>query len=234
MNTAPLPLVRLAAPEDEEGILAMCRRLHTENGLFSLNEDKVRACLRRYYERAGVIVGVVGPPGVLEASTCLELTNFYYTDDWHLAELWNFVDTPYRRAGLRNAEALIQFGKSCSIQMKMPLFTGIITNRQMAGKVRLYRRLLGCPTGAFFVYNSTRWKSEPMEDHSVLRTRLREKAKVAATTPRPEWGRADTRQEVYKLYALLKEQASLLREAADAIDEGDHLWGTKKDKADAA
>lgn len=219
-----LPLVRLAQPEDESDILAMCRRLHEENGLFTLNEDKVRTCVRRCFERKGTIVGVIGRPGKLEASTCLELSGFYYSDDWHLAELWNFVEQPYRQS--HNAEALIQFGKSCADEMKMPLFTGIITNRQMAGKVRLYRRALGYPTGAFFVYNA-KWKTEPMEDHMPLRNRLRQQATVAARMPLPAWGTAQTRQEVRKLFETVKEQASLLREAADAIDSGDNLWGTK-------
>lgn len=211
MAKSPLPLVRTAQLEDEPALVEMCKRLHKENGLFSWSEAKVRACIRRHYTRQGVVIGVVGTPGNLEASTCLELSDFYYTDDWHLAELWNFVDEPYRRS--HNAEALIQFGKSCADHMGVPLFTGIITNRQMAGKVRLYRRSLGYPTGAFFVYNA-RWKSEPMEDHTVLRNRLREQAKACAT------GKVVRKDEIQRL-------ASLLREAAEAIDGADNLWGTK-------
>lgn len=211
MTKRALPLVRLAQKEDEDNIVEMCKRLHVENGLFSLNIQKVRDCIRRYYDRQGVIVGVIGLPGKLEASTCLELSDFYYTSDWHLAELWNFVDEPYRKS--YNAEALIQFGKSCADQMKMPLFTGIITNRQMAGKVRLYRRHLGYPTGAFFVYNAN-WKTEPMADHSDLRNRLREQAEACTRN------KVTRREDVAQL-------GSLLREAIEAIDRFDNLWGTK-------
>lgn len=214
----PLPLVRLADPADEEDILAMCQRLHDENGLFTLSIDRVKACLERYYTRQGAIVGVIGAPGNLQASTCLEMSNFYYTNDLHLAELWNFVDAPFRRS--HNAEALIQFCKDCADKMKMPLFTGIITNRQMAGKVRLYRRYLGYPTGAFFVYNS-KWQSEPMEDHSVLRNRLREISLALRNQAKP--GVAMTVPKKNDLAAW----ASLMREAADAIDSADSLWGTK-------
>lgn len=212
MGERSIPLVRLAQPEDEPEILEMCKRLHKENGLFSLNEEKVQACIRKYYERAGVIVGVIGLPGKLEASTCLQLSDFYYTDEWHLAELWNFVDEPHRRS--HNAEALIEFGKSCADKMKMPLFTGIITNKQMAGKVRLYRRALGNPTGAFFIYNA-RWQTEPMEDNSALRTRLREAAKTCATTP----GRYTRKENIAQL-------SSLLKEAAETLDRNDNFWGS--------
>lgn len=218
MPKPPLPLVRLAAPEDEGDVLAMCERLHQENGLFSLSLERVKECLQRYYQRQGAIVGVIGAPGKLEASTCLELSTFYYTNEHHLAELWNFVDAPYRRS--QNAEALIQFCKKCADEMKMPLFTGIITNRQMAGKVRLYRRYLGYPTGAFFVYNS-HWRSEPMEDYTELRNRLREKARALRT--QAQAGASVKVQKKEDLAGL----ASLLREAADAIDSADSLWGAK-------
>ena len=54
-----LPYVRIATPEDEEAVMAMCRRLHLENGLFTLNEDKVRALLHRCYKGDSVIIGVI-------------------------------------------------------------------------------------------------------------------------------------------------------------------------------
>jgi hypothetical protein len=131
--------------------MTLCRSLHDENGLFSLNENKIRAIFRQFYERRGVIVGVIGKTGKIEASTCLLITDNYYTDDKHLTELWNHVGKDYRHS--RNAEALIVFGKNCSDKIGIPLITGIITNNRVAGKVRLYRQLLGYPAGAFFVYN---------------------------------------------------------------------------------
>ena len=207
------PVVRLAEPQDEEPVLEMCERLHAENGLFALSKERVRECVRRYFERDGVIVGVIGPVGKIEASTCLELSTFYYTKETHLAELWNFVDAPYRRSS--NVEALIQFGKNCADSLKMPLFTGIITNKQMAGKVRLYRRYLGYPVGAFFVYNS-HWQSEPLQDFTNLRDRLRAECRAVTT------GKDGLKRE---------ELASLLREAANAIDSADSLWGTKDKRA---
>ena len=219
MTKVPLPLVRLAQPEDEENIIDLCKRLWKENGLFALSEEKVRATIRKYYTREGVIVGVIGNPGKLEACTCLQLSDFYYTNDWHLAELWNFVDEPYRKSD--NAEALIEFGKSCAIQMQMPFFTGIISNKRMAGKVRLYRRSLGYPTGAFFVFNGN-WKPEPMEDHSALRTKLREKAHAGQTQPAPK-----TYKEVKELLTTFKEYCGLLREASKALESEYNLWGTK-------
>ena len=208
------PAVTIALRQDEEEIMEQCRRLHKENGLFTLNDAKVRKYLRLCYARENanatpVIVGVIKNKGRIEASTCLMVSDFYYTDDWHLAELWNFVDEPYRKS--HNAEALIEFGKVCSDKMKIPFFTGIITNKQMAGKVRLYRRLLGYPTGAFFIHGA-KWTSEPMQDHTDLRRQLKEYAQLCNDS---------------RVSAVVARQklGPLLREAAEAIAGEDNVWG---------
>ena len=131
----------------------MTRRLHAENGTFGYDEKKVRELLKRCFLKQGTIVGVIGEPGHIEASTCLGIGDFYYTGDWHLEEFWNYVEPEYRRS--KNADALIEFGKSCADKMGIPFFTGIITAKQMAGKVRLYRRRLGPPIGAYFMYGAS-------------------------------------------------------------------------------
>ena len=216
-----LPPVRIATPKDEPAVMSMCHRLWEENGLFSYNEDKVRDVIRKCYKQEGSIVGVIEKNGTIEASTCLVISDFYYSSDWHLAELWNFVDAPYRRS--YNAEALIEFGKACSDKMKIPYFTGIITCKQMAGKVRLYRRSLGYPTGAFFLYGSN-WKSEPLQDNLELRQRLKEFARVCNETKIPE-----SRDAVCRHVApVLKNAAVLLREAAEAIGGEDDIWSAAK------
>ncbi len=150
MSQAELPAVRIATPRDEDEVVAMTKRLHAENGMFKYDDDKVRTLLRRCFSGDKVIVGVIGEPGKIEASTCLGIGDFYYTGDWHLEEFWNFVDAEYRRS--KNADALIEFGKSCADKMGIPFFTGIITAKQMMPKVRLYRRRLGPPVGAYFLY----------------------------------------------------------------------------------
>jgi hypothetical protein len=217
-----LPQVTVAVASDEANLIAMCRDLHRENGLFSFNETKVLKLMRHCYARTGVteppvVVGVIrGSDGKIEASTCLMVSDFYYTDDWHLGELWTFVEPPYRKS--HNAEALIKFGMACAEKMKIPYFTGIVTNRQMAGKVRLYRRLLGHPAGAFFIHNAN-WKTEPIEDFTALRQRLKDLAAMC------NGGRRVTFE------VAQKQIGPALREAAEAISAEDSLWGASKPKA---
>lgn len=143
--------------------MALCRALHKENGLFSLSEPKIRGYLHLAFARKNAFVGVIGSNGKIEASTCLLMDTQYYSDDLCLVELWNHVGKEYRQS--RNAEALIRFGMDCQKATGLPLITGIITNDQVAAKVRLYRRLLGYPAGAFFVVGG-KWAEgvKPSED----------------------------------------------------------------------
>jgi hypothetical protein len=218
--TQELPAVRIATPAEEDEVMAMCRRLHKENGLFTLSEKKVRDCIRKCFTGEGTIVGVVGEPGKLKGSICMSISEMYYTEDWHLTELWNYVEPEFRVS--RNAEAMIEFGKACANKMGIPFFTGIITNKQMAGKVRLYRRLLGYPLGAFFVHNAP-WETDPMEDHFELRNRLRNFAMVCNNTPRKV------------TFAVARsELGPLLREAAEAITVEDNIWSDPAKKTNGA
>lgn len=207
-----LPTVRIAQPDDADAIMAMCHRLWEENGLFTYSEEKVFDCLKRCYTEKGTIVGVIGEPGRIEASTCMGISDYYYTHDWHLAEYWNYVQPEYRKS--RNAEALIEFGKACAEKMGIPLITGIVTNKRMAGKVRLYRRMLGYPSGVLFVHNS-RWRSEPMEDHSDLCLKLKEFSSKCSN------GKVSTS-------VARKQVGPLLKEAAEVINREDNLFVSAK------
>lgn len=177
-----LPTVRSALPSEEAEIMAMCRALHAENGLFSFCEDKVRDCLKRCYERKGGIVGVIGETGKLEASIGIVISEFYYTDQWHLSELWAHVLPAYRKS--RNAEALIAFAKNCSKSIGIPLLIGIISNKRLAAKARLYSKYLGCPAGVWFVHNAE-WQQESRPDYEsiyplIKQTRARAKKAEAS------------------------------------------------------
>lgn len=179
-----LPKVRKANPADEEEIMALCRALHEENGLFSLAEGKVRGILHQAFSGHNAFVGVIGQKTKIEASTCLLIDKPYYSDDYQLVELWNHVGEPYRHTN--NIDALIEFGKSCADETGLTLVTGIITNNRVAGKVRKYRQRLGYPAGAFFVYNA-RWMegvmpseedfTRPLESRAERRQRERREQK---------------------------------------------------------
>jgi hypothetical protein len=157
LTTVPAPIVRLASKSEEAEIMEMCREIHAENGLVSMSEEKVKAMLNRAFNREGGIIGLIGAPGSLEAIIMIVMTSFWSSEETHLEELFSYVRRPFRRKfngpDMPHAEALVNFAKKCSDDIGVPLVIGIITNNRMAGKVRLYRKILGYPAGAYFVVN---------------------------------------------------------------------------------
>lgn len=143
--------VRKADRGDEKEVMALCRELHKENGLFTLTEEKVQSYLDRAFNRNGAIIGVIGERGRIEGAIYLMISDFWYSDDWHLAELFSYVLPQYRKSS--NAKDLIAFAKRCALELKLPAVIGIISNERTEAKVNLYRRQLGTAVGAFFVFN---------------------------------------------------------------------------------
>jgi len=143
--------VRIAAPFEEEAIMAMCRDLHSENGIFKLSESKVRGILQHAFQRKGGILGVIGPPDHLEAMIYMQMTSMWYTEDPCLEELYTYVCPEFRRS--RNAVDLLHFSKWAAETSGLPLFIGVISNEQTERKVQLYQRQFSRPAGNFFLFN---------------------------------------------------------------------------------
>ena len=131
--------------------MELCRALHAENGMFTMSEDKVRRMLHRAFDKQGAIVGALGPSGHIEGAIYLLISDYWYSDDWHLSELFSFVLPQYRKSN--NAKELITFAKRCSDEIGIPLIIGVISNERTESKVRLYQKELAKPAGAFFVYD---------------------------------------------------------------------------------
>ncbi len=168
---APDAKVRTATAADEPEILRLLHVMHQEGGLLPLDETHARAMFARAFNRKGGIIGVIGAPDAVEGMIYLLLTRFWYTGADHLEELFNYVHPDHRRAG--HAGTLIRFAKTCADEIGLPLAIGVLTNHRMAEKVRLYRRYLGAPAGAFFVYNAS-WVNQADENSDIWKTLLRE------------------------------------------------------------
>lgn len=174
------PEVTHALPSDEDELMVICHELHQENGLFDMDDDMVRAMLRRAFDRQGGIIGIIRGEKKIEAAIYAMLSNFWYSKDNHIEELFSFVREPYRKSN--HAAALLEFAKKCSTQIGIPLVIGVLTNKKMEAKVRLYQRKLAVPpAGAFFVYNSTKWHAEEMAGDDLWRAHSRgRKSKISS------------------------------------------------------
>lgn len=159
--------IRLAQPSDEPELLHLFRMMHAEGGYRRLDIDCVREVFARAFEKKGGILAVIGVPGQIRSMMYLLITRHYYTRDNHLEELWNWVHPNHRNSDY--SKLMIEYAKKCSDDIsegsvakggeKVPLVMGVLTNKRMSAKVRLYRRFFGMPYGAFFLHNAS-WVSK--------------------------------------------------------------------------
>jgi len=143
--------VRIATQADKPEIFRLLKILHSEGGIQSLDMGRAESMLDLAFNRQGGIIGVLGDAGDLHAMISLLITKAWYTNEDHIEELFNFVRPDQRKSNY--ADVLIEFAKDCAKQIGIPLMIGVMSNIRTAPKVRLYRKKLGTPSGAYFVYN---------------------------------------------------------------------------------
>ena len=141
--------VRKALLPDKPQIMEMCRENWADNGQFSLSVGKVEGMVDKAFNGGGAIIGVVGH-GRVEGMILLNIGQFWYTEDWCLEEVQNYVRPAYRKS--THAKDMINFGKRCSDELGIPLVIGVVSNERTRAKLELYRRQLGEPCGGYFLH----------------------------------------------------------------------------------
>jgi len=150
--------IRIAQPSDEPEVIRLVQMMHAESGWLPLDVDCVRETLALAFEKKGGILAVIGAPGHIRAMIYIRISHWWFTHNCHLEELFCWVHPDHRKSDY--ARLLSEYAKSCSDELsrdmghKVPLTMGVLTNRRMAAKVRLYRRFFGIPAGAFFLHNA--------------------------------------------------------------------------------
>jgi GNAT superfamily N-acetyltransferase len=144
--------VRMGCADDADRIYDFLLNLNDENSVFSLSEQRARmaiaTCLNMIQGAYGV-TGLIEKNGRIEGCIGLRPSQMWYTDDWFLDELWNFVHPDYRRSD--HAKKLIEFAKWSAMRLGIPLVMGIVTKKRLEPKMRLYQRQLS-QIGAYFVF----------------------------------------------------------------------------------
>lgn len=144
--------VRTATPEDFEGVMELARLVNVENGVFKMNEDKVRAMIEPSLYLNGGIMGVIGPKDHIQGLVLLRISQYWYSDATFLEEMCVYVHPEYRAAKGGRARKLVEFAKQASEKIGLPLMIGILSNSRTDAKTKLYERQFGSPAGAFFLY----------------------------------------------------------------------------------
>lgn len=159
--------VRLATPDDEGEIFALLSVLHAENGLFTMDNQKVIDGIRYATKRQGGMIWVIEEDHHIVASLGMLITCEWYSKDDYLLERWNFVHPDYRRS--EYGRMLLDQAKWCSdwwlkeTGRRMPLMVGVQSHARTAAKVRLYARSMAC-IGAYFIYGRTPRQDDKLQE----------------------------------------------------------------------
>lgn len=150
--------VRPATVEDSDSLYDMLCIAYKENAPYRFSEKKVRHMIAEGACDKVVIIGVIdGTRNDIAGSIGAMFSQWWYTEDWHIEECWNFVREEYRSFnGMKHAPSygsnLIDYVKWISEQMVMPAHIGILTADRLEAKERLYSRKLE-RVGSAFVHN---------------------------------------------------------------------------------
>ena len=155
--------VRTAEPDDEDSIIKLAHIVGVENGLFEMNEEKVRGLVRPLLYLGGGIIGVIGSKNHLEGGIILRVSQNWYSDVSFLEEMCVFVHPDYRAAKGGRARKLVEFAKKVSEKLEMPLMIGVLSNSRTDAKTRLYERQFGSPAGSFFLYGARTGMMTPQD-----------------------------------------------------------------------
>lgn len=151
--TRTRPHVRIATPAEVDEVMKLALMGCAENEFLPHNPVKVLQDVWAALNMDQGIIGAIGPVGgELEGAVLLRIGQIWYSDSPHIEERAIFVHPAYRSARGGRAARLAEFSMDVADQLGMPLTIGVLSNHRTEAKVRLYRRTLGEPAGAYWVY----------------------------------------------------------------------------------
>lgn len=159
--TADVSVVRLAEPEDEDALVALCLEDHAHTSLrdgtgapFPFAEERVRVLLRKAAARErDHFCGVIGTIGDLQASVFLMRDCVWFSERPILREVFSIVAPAYRRSN--HARALTQFSKLIAVCLEQTLIAEV-TAQRIEAKERFYARNYGAERiGSFYAFDPT-------------------------------------------------------------------------------
>lgn len=147
--------VRVGTPDDIDDMMALAMAAVADNGFMEASPEKLLHAIYPALCQDHGIVGVIDEPdGTIQSAVLLHVTEHFYSNGACLEERSLFVHPDYRNAKGGRAARLTEFAKQAADVLGLPLLIGVLSNERTEAKVRLYRRIFGEPSGAFFLYNA--------------------------------------------------------------------------------
>lgn len=147
--------VRLGMPEDVHPVMEVALMACEENAICKPNPEKLLQDVWCALNLIDGICGIIGKPGkIVEGVVVLRSGTLWYSDDPIIEEKAIFVRPEYRSAKGGRAARLCEFSKKAADYLGVPLTIGIMSNARTAAKIKMYSRMLGEPSGAYWLYGA--------------------------------------------------------------------------------
>jgi hypothetical protein len=147
--------IRIAGPEDMDEAMNLAISAAAENGFLNANPAKLAAVMWPALNQDSSICAVIGRKnGPIEGIVVLVIGEIWYSDAKVIEEKAVFIPKKFRDAKGGRAGKLCDFCKELSDSLGIPLVIGVLSDERTEGKVRMYERKFGKPSGAFFLYGA--------------------------------------------------------------------------------
>jgi GNAT superfamily N-acetyltransferase len=157
--------IRIGTPDDIHGVMELSIMACAENGFINPDKKKLLNELWQALNLNYGLIGIIGKEnGLMEGAILLRIGPMWYSNDMVLEEKAIFIHPDYRGAKDGRARYLVEFAKKTADDLGIPLLIGVLSNERTEGKIRLYERQFGKPSGAFFLYGA-RTGEHPMTEH---------------------------------------------------------------------
>jgi hypothetical protein len=147
--------VRLATVAELPALMPLAVAAAEENGFLTARKEYLVRALWPALNQDHALCGVIGPVnGPLEGFVLLHIGTIFYSDQECLEEKVVFVPPEYRAAKGGRARKLCEFSKHAADTLNLPLLIGICSSSRTVAKVKLYQRIFGEPSGAYWLYRT--------------------------------------------------------------------------------
>jgi GNAT superfamily N-acetyltransferase len=158
-------VIRIGTQDDIDEMMALALMACSENGFVNTDKGKLLNELWQALSLNYGLIGIIGREnGPIEGAILLRIGPMWYSNDMVVEEKAIFIHPDHRGAKDGRARKLVEFAKKTADELGIPLLIGVLSNKRTEGKVRLYERQLGKPSGAFFLYGA-KTGEHPVTEH---------------------------------------------------------------------
>jgi len=158
-------VIRIGTQDDIDEMMALALLACTENGFVNTDKNKLLNELWQALSMNYGLIGIIGREnGPIEGAILLRIGPMWYSHDMVVEEKAIFIHPDHRGAKDGRARKLVEFAKKTADELGIPLLIGVLSNKRTEGKIKLYERQLGKPSGAFFLYGA-KTGEHPVTEH---------------------------------------------------------------------